>query len=278
MTKPLGISIIVFSLTWRLNVEELLVQKDGAVCTLTLNRPEKRNLITPEILSALTSELNRLEKEDKVRCVIIRGAGDKAFSSGYDIGAIGHNDMIKHHEGDHPLGRALRTIENFPYPVIAMMNGHAFGAGLELAVTCDLRISADGCLFGMPPAKLGVVYSHSGLKKFLDLIGPGYTKELFLIGNPISSERAYEIGLLNFIVERDQLEDSTYAVAKDIADNAPLSLKALKRITNIVHETELSPKDEELIRDMTLEVQNSNDYKEGQKAFSEKRKPKFKGQ
>ncbi len=258
-------------------VRELIVEENGAVCTLTLNRPEKRNLITPEILGGLSSELNRLEKQDKIRCVIFRGAGDKAFSSGYDIGAIGQNDMIKHHEGDHPLGRALRTIENFPYPVIAMMNGHAFGAGLELAVTCDIRISSSGYLFGMPPAKLGVVYSHSGLKKFLDLIGPGYTKELFLIGNPISSERAYEIGLVNFIVESDQLEDSTYGIANEIAENAPLSLKALKRITNVLIERELSPEDEELIREMTLEVQNSEDYKEGQRAFSEKRKPGFKG-
>ncbi len=260
------------------DLQELISEENGAICTLTLNRPEKRNLITPKMLELLNSELQRLKEEDKVRCIVIKGAGNKAFSSGYDIGAIGKNDMIAHHEGDHPLGRALKTIENFPYPVIAMMNGHAFGAGLELAVTCDIRITVNDWLFGMPPAKLGVVYSHSGMKKFINLIGPGYTKELFLIGSPISSERATEIGLVNFIVDREQLEASTYAIANEIAENAPLSLRALKKITNTLSRDELSSDNEKLIREMTFEVQNSEDYKEGQKAFSEKRKPEFKGE
>ncbi len=257
--------------------QELIVEEKGAVCTLTFNRPEKRNLLTPGMLLELSTQLERLKDENKVRCVVLRGAGDKAFSSGYDISAIGENDMIKHHEGDHPLGRALRTIESFPYPVIAMMNGHAFGAGLEIAVTCDLRVTVDDSLFGMPPAKLGVVYSYSGMRKFLDLIGPGYTKELFLIGRPISSERAREIGLVNFMVSREELEKFTYGIAKEISENAPLSLKTLKEITKALEKRTISPEDEKSIRQMTLEVQNSEDYKEGQRSFSEKRKPGFKG-
>lgn len=256
---------------------ELIVEEKDAVCTLTLNRPEKRNTLSPDILTQLGNELQRLEQEDKIRCVVITGSGDKAFSSGYDIAAIGESDMIKHHEGNHPLGKTLRTIENFPYPVIAMINGHAFGAGLELAATCDIRITVQNCMFGMPPAKLGVVYSHSGLKKFLDLIGPGYTKELFLIGRAISSERAAQMGLVNFLVSREELKKLTYEMANEISANAPLSLKTLKQITNVLGKHELTSQDEKWIRQMTLEVQNSNDYKEGQKAFAEKRKPKFKG-
>jgi enoyl-CoA hydratase/carnithine racemase len=258
--------------------QELIVEEKGAICTLTFNRPEKRNLLTPAMLLELSEQLDRLRDENKVRCVVIRGASNKAFSSGYDINAIGENDMIRHHEGDHPLGRALRTIESFPYPVIAMMNGHAFGAGLEVAVTCDLRTTVEDCLLGMPPAKLGVVYSYSGIKKFLDLIGPGYTKELFLVGRPISSERAREIGLVNFMVPREELEEFTYGIANGIAENAPLSLKTLKEITNALEKRTISTEDEELIRQMTLEVQNSQDYKEGQRAFAEKRKPEFKGE
>ena len=257
--------------------KELIVEENGTVCTLIFNRPEKRNLITPNILTMLKSELERLAVENNVRCVVITGSGDKAFSSGYDISAIAENDMIKHHEGDHPLGKALKTIENFPYPVIAMMNGHAFGAGLEIAVTCDIRILADSCLLGMPPAKLGVVYSYSGMKKFLDLIGPGYTKELFLIGKPVSSERAKDIGLINFLVSRQEIQQFTDGIANEISENAPLSLKTLKTISNTLQKKGLSPEDEKLIREMTLEVQNSEDYKEGQKAFAEKRKPEFKG-
>jgi len=229
------------------------------------------------MLLELSEQLNRLRDENKVRCVVIRGSGEKAFSSGYDINAIGENDMIKHHEGNHSLGRALRTIEGFPYPVIAMMNGHAFGAGLEVAATCDLRITVDDCLFGMPPAKLGVVYSYTGMRKFLDLIGPGHTKELFLVGRPISSERAREIGLVNFLVSREDIQEFTYVMANEISENAPLSLRTLKEITNALEKRPISAEDETLIRQMTLEVQNSEDYKEGQKAFSEKRKPEFKG-
>jgi len=259
-------------------LKELTIEEKERVCTLTLNRPEKRNLLTPAMLLELCTQLERLKDEDKVRCVVIRGSGEKAFSSGYDINAIGENDMIRHHEGDHPLGRALGTIESFPYPVVAMMNGHAFGAGLEVAVTCDLRVTVDDCLFGMPPAKLGVVYSYTGMRKFLDLIGPGYTKELFLVGRPISSERAREIGLVNFMVSREELEEFTYGIADEIAENAPLSLRALKEITNALRRGQISPEDEKFIRQMTLEVQNSQDYKEGQKAFAEKRKPEFKGE
>ena len=258
-------------------LKELIVEEKGAVCTLTFNRPEKRNLLTPGMLLELSTQLERLKEGNKVRCVVIRGSGEKAFSSGYDINAIGENDMIRHHEGDHPLGRALRTIESFPYPVIAMMNGHAFGAGLEVAVTCDLRTTVEDCLLGMPPAKLGVVYSYSGIKKFLDLIGPGYTKELFLVGRPISSERAWEIGLVNFMVPREEIEEFTYGIANESAENAPLSLKTLKEITNALEKRTISTEDEKVIRQMTLEVQNSQDYKEGQRAFSEKRKPEFKG-
>ncbi len=258
--------------------QELIVEEKGAVCTLTFNRPEKRNLLTPAMLLELSEQLDRLRDGKKVRCVVIRGSGEKAFSSGYDINAIGENDMIRHHEGDHPLGRALRTIESFPYPVIAMMNGHAFGAGLEVAVTCDLRTTVDDCLLGMPPAKLGVVYSYSGMRKFANLIGPGYTKELFLVGRPISSERAWEIGLVNFMVPREELEEFTYGIANEIAENAPLSLKTLKEITNALEKRTISTEDEKLIRQMTLEVQNSQDYKKGQRAFSEKRKPEFKGE
>ena len=258
-------------------LNELIIEENDAVCTLTFNRPKKRNLLTPAMLLELSEQLNRLRDENKVRCVVIRGSGEKAFSSGYDINAIGENDMIKHHEGNHSLGRALRTIEGFPYPVIAMMNGHAFGAGLEVAATCDLRITVDDCLFGMPPAKLGVVYSYTGMRKFLDLIGPGHTKELFLVGRPISSERAREIGLVNFLVSREDIQEFTYVMANEISENAPLSLRTLKEITNALEKRPISAEDETLIRQMTLEVQNSEDYKEGQKAFSEKRKPEFKG-
>ncbi len=258
--------------------KSLIAEENRAVCTLTLNRPEKRNLLSPDILVALSSELGRLKEENKVRCVVITGAGDKAFSSGYDINALGNNDLMRDYEDGHPLISAVQAIENFPYPVIAMINGHAFGAGLEIAVTCDLRISANNCQFAMPPAKLGVVYTYSGLRKFLNLIGPGYVKELFLVGSPINSKRAREMGLVNYVVSADELKQFTYSMAEDIAENAPLSLKTLKETVNAwIRSQTLSPEDDELIKTLTSEVQNSEDYKEGQRSFAQKRKPVFKG-
>jgi enoyl-CoA hydratase/carnithine racemase len=130
----------------------------------------------------------------------------------------------------------------------------------------------------MPPVKLGVVYTYTGVRRFINLIGPGYTKELFLIGDPINAERAERIGLVNFAMPKSKLEEFTYNIASDISENAPLSLKAIKEITNVWQRNQsMSPEDEELIRKLTTEVQGSEDYKEGQRAFSEKRKPAFKG-
>ncbi len=259
--------------------DELIVEEKGAICTLRFNRAEKRNLLTPQMLLELKSTFERLAEENRVRCVVITGTGDKAFSSGYDISAIGEDDMIRNHEGENPLPLAARAIENFPYPVIAMMNGHAFGAGLEIAVTSDIRVLAQGSLLGMPPAKLGVVYSYRGVKKFLNLIGPGYTKELFLIGKAINAERAEAMGLVNYLVPATELEKFTYSLAEEISENAPLSLKALKEMTKVWERKKIvSPTDESLLREMILDVQNSADYKEGQRSFSEKRKPKFKGE
>ena len=259
--------------------KELIIAENGAICTITFNRPEKRNLLTPGMLLEISGTIERLKEEKEVRCVIITGAGEKAFSSGYDISAIKDDDMIRNHEGNNPLPMAVKAIESFPYPVIAMMNGHAFGAGLEIAVTCDIRVLAKDSSLGMPPAKLGVVYSYRGVKKFLNLLGPGYTKELFLLGRSVDAEKALQMGLVNYLIPRDELEEFTYELAAEVSENAPLSLKALKEMTKVWERNQtLTPEDEKLLREMTLDVQNSEDYKEGQKSFAEKRKPKFKGE
>jgi len=258
--------------------DELLIKEKESICTLILNRPEKRNLTTPNMLLQLDSVLNRLKDDGSVRCVVIRGAGEKAFSSGYDISAIGENDMMRDYEGNHPLIVASKSIENFPYPVIAMINGHAFGAGLELAVTCDVRICVDGAMLGMPPAKLGVIYTFSGIRKFLNLVGLGYAKELFLVGKAIDSTKAEKIGLVNYIKPREEIEDFTYGLANEIAENAPLSIKTMKFVINKWQQNQgLNKDEEETLKKMIKEVQSSGDYKEGQEAFAEKRKPIFKG-
>ncbi|MEM4408378.1 MAG: enoyl-CoA hydratase-related protein [Candidatus Caldarchaeum sp.] len=259
---------------------ELIVEENEGFYTITINREEKRNAVTPGLLLDLTSEIKRIEREGKARCLIIRGAGDKAFSSGYDISAIGEqrHEMLRDYYPEHPLIRANCAIEDFPYPVIAMINGHALGAGLELAITCDIRVSAEHALFGMPPAKLGIIYPYSGIRRFLNLIGTGYVKELFLTGRTMDARRAHAIGLVNYLVAKEELEDFTKGLASEISSNAPLSMKTMKYMINSWQRNQLmSQEDEEMVKGLIIEVEESEDYREGQMAFSERRKPQFKG-
>ncbi len=262
--------------------KELIVEKKGPICTLILNRPEKRNSLTPLMTTEIHSILEELKKENKVRAVIITGAGEKAFSAGYDISAIPKERWRTELSGgfreNHPLEVGLRAVENFPYPVIALVKGYAFGGGCELAVTCDLRVASDNAVFRMPPAKLGVLYSFSGVKKFLNLIGPGYTREMFLVGRSIDAKRAEKMGLVNFVLSKEEVEGFTYSLAEEIAENAPLSMSGTKEMINAwVKNQRITAEDEELIKEINKRVLSSEDFKEGQRAFTEKRKPRFRG-
>lgn len=258
----------------------LLVEKNGFICTLTLNRPETRNSLSPELLKKLSTTLCRLEEADDVRTVVIRGGGDKAFCAGYDLNLLptGENSEDKDGEGINPFENAMEAIVNFPYPVIAMMNGYAFGGGCDLAASCDIRIGADDIRIGMVPAKLGVVYSAAGLKRFIRVIGLARTKELFFTGRHYMAAFLREIGFLNYMLPRGELEDFTYAMAGEIAENAPLSLKGTKYVFGLIDKatrmSDVDIKEAEMIAKKSF---LSEDLKEGQKAFFEKRKPNFKG-
>ena len=255
--------------------KEILVETENSVCTLTLNRPEKRNSLTRETLKLLRDEVRWLAKNPDVRCLVITGAGNKAFCSGYDIGAISGEE---YDGGDHPLAEAMEAVKNHPLPVIAMINGHAFGAGLELAVSCDVRVCTDDAKLAVPPAKLGVTYGYEGIRKLLALAGPGLTREMFLTGNPIDAERAEEKGLVSHVVKREDLAEFTYSLARGISENAPLSMISLKKTINILEAGKpLSREEEELILSLARKVRESEDSEEGKKAFAEKRKPVFGG-
>ena len=256
--------------------KEILVKTENSICTLTLNRPEKRNSLTPKTLKLLTEEFLKLEEVSEIRCVVIRGNGDRAFCSGYDIDSISDEEIAI--ENDHPLIEAMQAVKSYPLPVIAMINGHAFGAGLELAVTCDIRVCVSDAKLAIPPAKLGVTYHYGGIKQFLNLVGPGFTRELFLTGNSVNAERALEKGLVNHVVKRDELEEFTYALAEGISENAPLSMISMKKMINVWEEGDpLSEENEEFIKSLLVKIRKSSDSKEGKKAFLEKRKPAFKG-
>ncbi len=260
----------------------LLVEKTDFVCTLILNRPEKRNSLSPELLIQLTDTLNTLSQDDNIRTIVIRGVGDKAFCAGYDIGALNidkseNNGQMT--DQSNPFETAMETIVNFPYPVIAMMNGYAFGGGCDLAASCDIRIGAADIKIGMVPAKLGVVYSLAGLRRFVNVVGFSNAKDLFFTGTTFEAEQLKEMGFLNYLVPKDEIESFTMNLARGISTNAPLSLKGIKRNLNILSsaiqiEEEASREGAELVRNSFL----SQDFKEGKTAFLEKRTPKFKGE
>jgi enoyl-CoA hydratase/carnithine racemase len=202
------------------------------------------------------------------------------FSAGYDIGNLDEQQFAERSEKlvAHPFHAALEAIEAYEFPVVASLNGHAIGGGLELALTADIRIAARGIKLGMPPAKLGLIYSHTGLKKFLDVIGLAHTNELFFTGRNIDADRAAAIGLVNHVVEPDQLEDVAGELAAEIAANAPISLRANKRIIRALREADFSLP-EDLEREL-IELREScfytEDFREGVGAFGEKRAPEWK--
>ena len=260
---------------------ELLFERKGPICTLSINRPEKRNLLTPRCLEEVVRCLEALSREDSVRVVVIRGAGDQAFSAGYDIAALpvqpatGTRDTLHR---DPPMERAMRAIGSFPYPVIAMINGLAYGGGCELAVACDLRIAGQSARMGMPPAKLGLVYPYEGFRRFVSVIGFSRTLEIFLTARPYDSASCLRLGLVNEVVEDGALEDHALHLAGEIAENAPLSLRGTKlALHRIARYPVLDPVDEDAIRSLFVRSLESEDMAEARQAFLEKRKPRFKG-
>jgi len=259
----------------------LSIEKNKNICTLVLNRPEKKNSLSPELVDTLLDRFEELAADDTVRVVVIRGFGNQAFCSGYDIRSLPtqlSDDVREKLKTLNPVETLFKTIVNYPYPVIALINGVAFGAGCELSVCCDIRIGADDIRMGMPPAKLGLVYPWSGLQRFIQVIGLKSTREIFYTGRTYEGKRLREIGLVDYLIPRQELEDFTYQIAAEIAANAPLALKGTKRVLNLMLNS-LQPPDhcQKEAESITEAAFLSEDLKEGRLAFLEKRKPKFKG-
>ena len=259
----------------------LLIKIENNVGTLTLSRPEKKNSLSPELVEILLDKLGQLATDETVRAVVIRGAGNQAFCSGYDIRSLPTRiteDVREKLKTLNPVETLFKTIINFPFPVIAMINGVAFGAGCELSVCCDIRVGAESIRMGMPPAKLGLAYPWTGLQRFIRVLGLKNTREIFYTGRTYEGKRLKELGLVDYLLPAQDLETFTYQMAAEIAANAPLAVKGTKRILNLLLNSSQPPENcQKEAESITEAAFLSEDLKEGRLAFLEKRKPKFRG-
>jgi enoyl-CoA hydratase/carnithine racemase len=266
----------------------LIDEPSSGVVRLTISNPAKRNALDHPILDAITATLTELatvdvtggESEPQARCVIITGAHGM-FSAGYDIGEISDEEFEERAERlvAHPFTEAIDALEAFPYPTLAVLPGHTIGGGLELALACDLRLAQAEIKLGMPPAKLGLVYSHTGLRRFIDAIGAARTRELFLLGRYIDAPTALAWGLVNRLAPIAELEATALELAAELAGNAPLSQLGNKRVIAelLGAEGELLAEVEEQLIELRRASFASQDMREGMKAFAEKRPPRWRG-
>jgi enoyl-CoA hydratase/carnithine racemase len=262
----------------------LIDEPAGGVVRLTISNPAKRNALDHPILDAITAALGELAgvggHQSQARCLILTGAHGM-FSAGYDIGEIPEQEFEEHAEAlvAHPFTQAINALEAFAYPTLAVLPGHTIGGGLELALSCDLRLAQAGIKLGMPPAKLGLVYSHTGLRRFLDAIGAPRTRELFLLGRYVDASTALAWGLVNQVAPAEQLQELALELAQELAANAPLSQRGNKRVIAalLAAQGKLAPAVEEELIGLRHGSFASRDMREGMRAFAEKRPPRWSG-
>jgi enoyl-CoA hydratase/carnithine racemase len=255
----------------------LLVDEPApGVTRLTISNPGKRGALDQAILDTFAKTMPTLD----ARCVIVTGE-ESTFSAGYDIGHLPDSVFADQAEKliAHPFAQALDAIEDYPFPTVAALNGHTIGGGLELALSCDLRIAAATIALAMPPAKLGLVYSHTGISKFIDIVGAARTRELFLVGRRIDARTARSWGLVNAVVEPERLAEEALSLAAEIAGNAPLAQLGNKRVIRAVldHRNMLPAELEQELIELRRACFSSEDFREGVRAFAEKRRPQWKG-
>lgn len=258
--------------------DKLVAHKEGAIGWIIFNNPARHNATSFEMWQSLPLVLDAYAKDSDVRVIILKGAGEKAFSAGADISQFkekrtGAEAVREYNAASDTAGRALREC---PKPTIAMVRGYCIGGGTAVAVSCDIRIVSDDARFGVPAAKLGLGYRFEGIRRLASLVGPSFAAEIFFTARQFTAQEALDMGLVNRVVPVADLERQTLEYANTIALNAPLTIASVKRS---LIEFLRDPEDRDLTHCQKLvdACYESEDYREGQAAFMEKRKPQFKG-
>ncbi|MBI5263032.1 MAG: enoyl-CoA hydratase/isomerase family protein [Bradyrhizobium sp.] len=256
----------------------MIARKEGAVGWMQFNNPARHNAVSVDMWRAVPEVLAEFERDDEIRAVVLSGAGGKAFVSGADISEFEEKRSSREAvlEYNRIAGAANAAIIGFSKPTIAMIQGYCFGGGVGVALCCDLRIATDNSSFAVPAAKLGLGYGYDGLKRLVDVVGPSFAKEIFYTARRFDSSEALAMGLVNRVVPASDIETYVRDYAAMIGGNAPLTIRAAKICVN---EATKDPADRDLAAAQAAvdACFASEDYIEGRSAFSEKRKPNFRG-
>jgi enoyl-CoA hydratase len=256
--------------------ETLLYEKSDGIVTVTFNRPAKLNALNRQVMEELADSIERIRNDSEARCVILTGAGEKAFVAGADIHELAVQTPVAGKETSLAGQRVLDALEELGKPSIAAVNGWALGGGCEVAMACTLRLASEAARFGQPEVKLGIIPGYAGTQRLPRLVGKGRALELILGGEPISAQEAYRIGLVNAVVPAAELIPAARALAKKIMANGPLAVKfALEAVH---HGLEMSEQEGQFLEATLFGLCcATEDMKEGTRAFLEKRPAKFVG-
>ena len=257
--------------------DHILVEQDGGIATVVFNRPKVRNAISLAMWGEIAEIAVRLGNDDAVRAILFRGAGQEAFASGADISEFKENrkDRESAMAYNKKVEEAEVAIRNCAKPTVAMIFGFCMGGGMAIALACDLRFAAEGSRFGIPAARLGIIYDFDAVRQLVDLVGPAYTKDILYSARALHAEEAFRIGLIQRLAPAAELEAQTLEYLKIVAANAPLSVRGAKAQMAAIFEG--VDKHREQMQAARLETFDSEDYKEGTRAFLEKRPPRFTG-
>ena len=258
--------------------ERIVAEKQGPVGWLTFNNPARRNAISIDMWEAIPKVLDRFEQDSEVRVIVLKGEGDKAFVSGADVSQYEKQrssaEGIQYYE--EIAGRVAERLQSCDKVIIVMIRGYCLGAGVNIALCCDLRIAAEDAKLGIPAAKLGLGYRAASLKNLIDIIGPAYAREVLITGRHFSAGEAKAMGLVHRAVPVAELESLVLEYCAMISENAPLTIRASKRVVRELLKLS-SAFDAEACAALVKQCFESQDYIEGRRAFMEKRKPVFQG-
>ena len=255
----------------------LLVERDGAVLIVTINRPEKLNALNTQTVTELGQAMEAARTDAEVRVIILTGSGEKSFVAGADINELAVQSPVNGREHARSGQAVFDRIERLGKPVIAAINGFALGGGCELAMACTLRIAADHAKLGQPEINLGLIPGYAGSQRLPRLVGRGRALELLLLGAPIPADEAWRIGLVNKVVPGAQLMDETRALAQQLAAKAPIAVRYI--LDAVAGGLEMSFADAQTYEATLFGlIATTDDMREGTRAFLDKRKPTFRGQ